>query len=130
MSIHEYVRAAVEERTLHSAIEWMVFELLASTATYYQKNRMVFIKNTSKEQITAVIGLLAYTGNTMTQLLGVEFLWRIVLLMTLSLAEKAKLFGPMYDHLISISAQDYRPGILNCIEVINANRTDPDRTHR
>jgi hypothetical protein len=130
MKIHEYVLAAIEEGTLQPAIELNVFELRASIATHYKENRLFFIKNTPEERIRAVISLLAYAGNPMTQIFAVEFLWRIVLLITLSPAEKVGLFGPMSDHLISISAHDFRPGILNCIEVINANRIDPDRIHQ
>jgi hypothetical protein len=50
--------------------------------------------------------------------------------MRLSPLEKTELFGPMSHHLIFISAQNFRPGIPDCIEVINANRTDPDRIHQ
>jgi hypothetical protein len=66
MTIHEYLLAAIEEATLHSAIESNVFGRLASTAIHLPENRMFFIKSRSKERIRAVMDLLAYTGNPMT----------------------------------------------------------------
>jgi hypothetical protein len=130
MTIHEHVLAAIERRSLHPAIESKALELLVSTVTHHQENRDFFINNTPKERIRAVMELLTRTGNPMTQIFAVEFLWRIVPPTALTPAEKTELIGPMADHLFTITAQNFRAGILRFVEVVNENRLDPDRIYQ
>ncbi|KAH0789864.1 hypothetical protein GPJ56_006366 [Histomonas meleagridis] len=127
MSIHEYLLTSIEQSTLHPSLLSKAMELLVCTVTHHQENRIFFAQNTSRGKISAVFNLILTTGNPMVQIFSVEFLWRIVLPMKPSNEFKTKIFGQYGNQLCSITADNFRDGILDFIKTINLERRDNDR---
>ncbi|KAK8866698.1 hypothetical protein M9Y10_009665 [Tritrichomonas musculus] len=127
MSIQEYILTSIEQKTIQNSILPKSMEILVSAVTHHQENRTFFIKNTSKEKISAVFKLTKSTGNTMVQIFSVEFLWRVAIPMRMSNEERNKIFGKYAQKLFTIRADSFREGILDFVETINQDRNDSQR---